>query len=336
VRRLIASSPHEVVNLDKLTYAGNLDSLKPVEGNPRYAFVNGDICDATVVEHVFSTHRPDAVMHLAAESHVDRSIDGPAEFLRTNVMGTYEMLNGALAHWRMLPRAGQEKFRFLHISTDEVYGSLGPTGFFVESTPYSPRSPYSASKAASDHLVSAWWHTYGLPVLTTNCSNNYGPFHFPEKLVPLCILNALDGKPLPVYGRGDNVRDWLYVDDHAKALILVLEQGVAGETYNVGGRNERTNLQVVESICAALDGLRPARQPYRDLITFVADRPGHDRRYAIDPTKLSTQLGWKPEEDFDSGIAKTVKWYLENEWWWRPVREKKYAGERLGTGVKNI
>lgn len=338
VRYLLQGSGHQVLNLDKLTYAGNLDSLKCVENNPRYQFAQVDICDRAALERVFEAFRPEAVMHLAAESHVDRSIDGPSAFIQTNIVGTATLLEVATAWWRGLETgsSAQTGFRFQHISTDEVYGSLGAEGLFTESTPYDPRSPYSASKAASDHLVMAWHHTYGLPVLITNCSNNYGPFHFPEKLIPLVILNALDGKPLPIYGKGDNVRDWLYVEDHAKALCLVLAKGQPGETYNIGGNNERTNLQVVETICAALDALQPARLAelrllsFKDLITFVADRPGHDKRYAIDATKIRTGLGWAPEESFDSGIVKTVQWYLDNAWWWRPIRDKKYAGQRLG------
>jgi dTDP-glucose 4,6-dehydratase len=338
IRHLLQTGRFSVLNLDNLTYAGNLESLKAAEGSPLYRFVQADICDRAAVESVFAEFRPEAVMHLAAESHVDRSIDGPAAFIHTNIVGTSILLETATAFWRALPEGSPAKasFRFQHISTDEVYGSLGAEGLFTERTPYDPRSPYSASKAASDHLVMAWHHTYGLPVLVTNCSNNYGPFHFPEKLVPLVILNALDNKPLPIYGKGDNVRDWLYVEDHAKALRIVLEQGVPGETYNVGGNNERTNLQVVEAICAVLDELVPptARakvSSYRELITFVSDRPGHDQRYAIDATKLRTQLGWAPEETFDTGIRKTVQWYLDNAWWWQPIRERKYAGQRLGS-----
>lgn len=343
VRQLLRDPSYEVLNIDKLTYAGNTDSLREVASDPRYRFVRADICDRLAVERAFAEFKPDAVMHLAAESHVDRSIDGPSAFVQTNVVGTATLLEVALAYWRTLPAQNQSAFRFLHISTDEVYGSLGPQGLFTEQTPYDPRSPYSASKAASDHLVSAWFHTYGLPVLITNCSNNYGPYHFPEKLIPLVILNALDGKPLPIYGKGDNVRDWLYVEDHAKALCLVMEQGRPGQTYNVGGNNERTNLQVVETICSILDELAPLSsdlrsQPtharlasYRDLITFVPDRPGHDRRYAIDATKLRTELGWQPDETFETGIRRTVRWYLDNDWWWKPIREKKYAGQRLGS-----
>ena len=337
IRHLIQATDAEVLNLDKLTYAGNLASLAAVSQNPRYRFVQADICDRDLLARIFEEFRPEAVMHLAAESHVDRSIDGPSAFIQTNVVGTATLLEVATAYWRRLDEGGPGRgvFRFLHISTDEVYGSLGREGLFTETTPYDPRSPYSASKAASDHLVMAWHHTYGLPVLITNCSNNYGPFHFPEKLIPLVILNALEGKALPIYGKGDNIRDWLYVEDHAKALVTVLRKGVVGETYNVGGNNERTNLQVVETICSVLDQVAPrsAAAPgssYRDLITFVPDRPGHDQRYAIDASKLKTQLGWRPEETFETGIVKTVQWYLDNAWWWQPIREKKYAGQRLG------
>ncbi|MFA6715991.1 MAG: dTDP-glucose 4,6-dehydratase [Victivallales bacterium] len=331
IRHLIKTTDYRILNLDKLTYAGNLESLKEIEDSENYRFVKGDICDYDLVSSLFSEFKPDAVMHLAAESHVDRSIDGPAEFMQTNIVGTYNLLNCAKTYWQTLNSEAQAAFRFQHISTDEVYGSLGNTGLFTETTPYDPRSPYSASKAASDHLVMAWFHTYGLPVLITNCSNNYGPYHFPEKLIPLVILNAIDGKELPIYGKGDNVRDWLYVDDHAKALALVLEKGVPGETYNVGGSNERTNLEVVEGICAVLDDLRPKGSgSYHDQITFVKDRPGHDKRYAIDAAKIKRELGWEPEESFDTGIRRTVRWYLDNEWWWRPIREEKYSGRRLG------
>lgn len=330
IRHLIKTTDYRILNLDKLTYAGNLESLKEVSDNKNYQFVQGDIGDFELVTSLFNDFQPDAVMHLAAESHVDRSIDGPAEFIQTNIVGTYNLLNCARNYWRNLSEAKQSAFRFQHISTDEVYGSLAADGLFEETTPYDPRSPYSASKAASDHLVMAWFHTYNLPVLITNCSNNYGPYHFPEKLIPLVILNALDGKDLPIYGKGDNIRDWLYVDDHAKALALVLEKGVPGETYNVGGNNERTNLEVVETICDILDELRPKEKPYRDQIVFVKDRPGHDKRYAIDATKLKTQLGWRPEENFDTGIRRTIQWYLDNKWWWGPIREAKYSGERLG------
>ena len=357
VRHLIHDTKAIVLVVDKLTYAGNLESLKEACVEPwtapdalcdeaavsrpkpasRCQFLQADICDIGAMTAAFDVFQPHTIFHLAAESHVDRSIDGPGEFIRTNVTGTATLLQAALAYWKSLPDdAGDDlpsksSFRFQHISTDEVYGSLGETGFFTERTPYSPHSPYSASKAASDHLVRAWHDTYGLPTLITNCSNNYGPYHFPEKLIPLIILNCLDGKPLPVYGKGANVRDWLYVDDHVAALRLVNEKGVPGETYNVGGHNERTNLEVVKAVCAILDELRPrAAGKYEDLITYVADRPGHDLRYAIDPTKLMNELGWKPRENFDSGIRRTVEWYLANEWWWKPIREKKYAGERLG------
>ena len=333
IRYLIRETDVEVMNLDKLTYAGNLASLREVEDSPRYHFTRADICDAAAVRKLFAEFQPDAIMHLAAESHVDRSIDGPLEFVRTNVLGTATLLDAALAYWRELPEARKEAFRFQHISTDEVYGSLGATGLFTESTPYDPRSPYSASKASSDHMVRAWHHTFGLPVLLSNCSNNYGPYHFPEKLIPLVILNALDGKKLPIYGKGDNIRDWLFVEDHARALWLIDRKGKVGETYNIGGRNERTNLQVVQAICRILDELRPkASGSYADQITFVSDRPGHDLRYAIDADKLRRELGWEPRENFDSGLRLTVKWYLENDWWWRPIREGKYSGERLGEG----
>jgi dTDP-glucose 4,6-dehydratase len=334
VRHLIANTTNQVITLDKLTYAGNLESLKPVAGNRRHQFVRADIVDRPVLDRVFAEFQPDAVMHLAAESHVDRSIDGPSAFIQTNIVGTYTLLEAARQYWQALPEDRRSAFRFLHISTDEVYGSLGETGLFTETTPYDPRSPYSASKAASDHLVLAWHHTYGLPVLITNCSNNYGPYHFPEKLIPLVILNALDGLKLPIYGKGDNIRDWLYVDDHARALCLVVEKGVPGQTYNVGGNNERTNLQVVQTICRILDEVKPKEGSYGDQITFVADRPGHDRRYAIDATKLKTELGWRPQEDFDTGIRKTVQWYLDNRWWWEPIRAAKYSGQRLGVGQK--
>ena len=332
IRHIIKNTGHSVVNVDKLTYAGNLESLSEVDKDPRYAFEQADICDTAKISAIFAEHKPDAVMHLAAESHVDRSIDGPSAFIETNITGTYNMLECARQYWNSLKDDAKQNFKFHHISTDEVYGSLGETGLFTETTPYDPRSPYSASKASSDHLVSAWFHTYGFPTVITNCSNNYGPYHFPEKLIPLVILNALDEKPLPIYGKGDNIRDWLYVEDHAKALLLVVEKGITGETYNVGGRNERTNLEVVEAICETLDKIKPRSngQKYSDLITFVKDRPGHDKRYAIDASKLENELGWNAEENFDTGIAKTVQWYLDNEWWWRPIREKKYAGERLG------
>ena len=336
IRHLIKNTDYHVYNLDKLTYAGCPESLKEVEDSERYNFVQADICDYAAVKTLFESFKPDAIMHLAAESHVDRSIDGPMEFINTNIVGTANLLNCTLEYWNTLTDEAKSKFRFQHISTDEVYGSLGEEGLFEESTPYDPRSPYSASKAASDHLVMAWFHTYGLPVLMTNCSNNYGPYHFPEKLIPLVILNALDGKDLPVYGKGDNIRDWLYVDDHAKALALVLDKGVPGETYNVGGSNERTNLEVVEAICDILDDLQPREAAcYRDQIVFVKDRPGHDMRYAIDATKLKSELGWSAEENFDTGIRKTIQWYLDNKWWWEPIRNKKYSGKRLGKTENN-
>ena len=331
IRHLVGNRLAEVVNLDKLTYAGNLESLQSVEKSPLYHFEQADICDPAAVKHLFDDFQPDTIMHLAAESHVDRSIDDPLCFVKTNVLGTANLLQCALEYWRSLPDERKASFRFQHISTDEVYGSLGAEGFFKETTPYDPKSPYSASKASSDHLVRAWGHTFNLPVLVSNCSNNYGPFHFPEKLIPLVILNALDGKQLPIYGKGENVRDWLYVEDHAKALWLINNKGVPGETYNIGGHNERTNLEVVNTICDILDDLRPKAQgKYSDQIVFVTDRPGHDLRYAIDSDKLQKELGWKAEENFDTGIRKTVQWYLDNAWWWKPIREKKYAGQRLG------
>ena len=329
VRHLVRDTEATILVVDKLTYAGNLESLKEVADSPRYSFLQADICDQAAMDKAFADFKPDTIFHLAAESHVDRSIDGPGEFIRTNVVGTATLLQSALAWWRSNP-----EFRFQHISTDEVYGSLGEVGFFTEKTPYSPHSPYSASKAASDHLVRAWHDTYGLPTLITNCSNNYGPYHFPEKLIPLVILNALDGKQLPVYGAGANVRDWLHVEDHVAALRLVNEKGTPGETYNVGGHNERTNLEVVKAVCRALDELKPRADgsKYETLITFVADRPGHDLRYAIDPSKLVGELGWKPAHTFDSGLRETVEWYLANEWWWGPIHSQKYSGERLGKG----
>ncbi|MDD2701967.1 MAG: dTDP-glucose 4,6-dehydratase [Sideroxydans sp.] len=324
VRQFINDTDCHVVNVDKLTYAGNLQSLVSVSSNPRYAFEKVDICDAAEVARLFRDHQPDAVMHLAAESHVDRSISGPAEFIQTNIVGTYTLLEAARSHWASLDGARKADFRFHHISTDEVYGSLGAQGFFTEETAYEPNSPYSASKASSDHLVRAWHHTYGLPVVTTNCSNNYGPFHFPEKLIPLVILNAVNGKPLPIYGKGDNIRDWLYVDDHARALRLVLDKGIPGETYNIGGWNEKTNLEVVQSICAILDELHPQGAPHNQLITYVTDRPGHDMRYAIDASKIAKDLGWKPLETFESGLRKTVEWYLSNTDWVQGVTSGDY------------
>jgi dTDP-glucose 4,6-dehydratase len=329
-RHLIKKTSDEVINVDKLTYAGNLESLRTVDSSPRYHFSKTDICDEASVSKLFAEFSPDAVLHLAAESHVDRSITGSRAFVETNILGTYTMLEAARRYWSSLTGASRSRFRFLHVSTDEVYGSLGAEGLFSESTAYDPSSPYAASKAASDHLVIAWHRTYGLPVMVSNCSNNYGPYHFPEKLIPLTILNAFEGKPLPVYGDGSNVRDWLFVEDHAKALRLILEKGRPGETYNVGGRNERTNLQVVQGICTALDELSPEHRPHNRLITFVTDRPGHDHRYAIDASKLERELGWRAEETFASGLTKTVQWYLENEWWWSPLRKKVYAGERIG------
>lgn len=329
-RYLVGVLCWDVVNVDCLTYAANLASLMPIANRPGYRFVEANICDRAAMDAVFAEAQPDAVMHLAAESHVDRSITGSALFMQTNIMGTYTLLEAARAYWSNLPAPRRNAFRFLHVSTDEVYGSLQPGQFFAETTPYEPHSPYSASKAAADHLARAWHETYGLPTLKTNCSNNYGPYHFPEKLIPLVLLNALEGKPLPVYGDGLNERDWLYVDDHAKALALTVERGEVGETYNIGGRAPRANLAVVEKICETLDGLRPTARPRRELITFVADRPGHDRRYAIDPTKIEQRLGWRPEETFESGIERTVRWYLDNEAWWRPLRHGVYAGERLG------
>jgi dTDP-glucose 4,6-dehydratase len=329
-RHLIKYTNAEVINIDKLTYAGNLDSLRTVSADPRYRFVKADICDAARVEKLFDETRPDAVLHLAAESHVDRSITGSRSFVDTNIVGTYTMLEAARRYWSNLSGAAKENFRFLHVSTDEVYGSLGVDGLFTETTPYDPSSPYAASKAASDHLAVAWFRTYGLPVIVSNCSNNYGPYQFPEKLIPLMILNAFEGKPLPVYGDGANIRDWLYVEDHAKALSLILKKGQPGDTYNVGGRNERTNLEAVKGICSALDQLNPDGFPHARHITFVTDRPGHDRRYAIDATKLERELGWRADETFTTGLAKTVQWYLENEWWWSPLRKKVYGGERIG------
>ncbi|MDD3118288.1 MAG: dTDP-glucose 4,6-dehydratase [Victivallales bacterium] len=335
IRYLIRATGCEVCNLDKLTYAGNLDSLKEVASSPRYRFSQLDICDPVGVARLLAEFRPDAIMHLAAETHVDRSIDSPLAFIQTNVMGTANLLHCATGYWRTLPEAERQAFRFQHISTDEVYGSLGSDGYFTETTPYDPQSPYSAAKAGSDHLVRAWGHTFGLPVLVSNCSNNYGPCQFPEKLIPLVILNALDGKALPIYGRGENVRDWLYVEDHAKALWLINRQGVPGETYNIGGHNERTNLEVVRTICRILDEVRSrGAGSYADLITFVPDRPGHDLRYAIDADKLRRELGWQPEENFDTGIRRTVQWYLDNRWWWEPIRSGKYAGQRLGKGER--
>lgn len=337
VRHIINNTGDSVVNLDKLTYAGNLESLASVAGSARYAFEQVDICNRAELDRVFAQHQPDAVMHLAAESHVDRSIDGPAAFIETNIVGTYQLLEASRDYWKNLPEARKATFRFHHISTDEVYGDLeGPEDLFTETTPYAPSSPYSASKASSDHLVRAWRRTYGLPTLVTNCSNNYGPYHFPEKLIPLVILNALEGKPLPVYGKGNQIRDWLFVEDHARALYKVVTEGAIGETYNIGGHNEKQNLDVVLKICELLDELRPLESTalpinnHRELITFVQDRPGHDIRYAIDASKIKRELGWSPEETFESGIRKTVIWYLENLTWAQRVQDGSYQRERLG------
>lgn len=334
IRHLISSTGASVLNLDKLTYAGNLLSLESVEQDSRYHFKQLDICDHQALEKVFSEFFPDIIMHLAAESHVDRSIDGPGEFIQTNIVGTYTLLQVALGYWRGLPADKKSTFRFHHISTDEVYGTLGNNGLFTERTAYAPNSPYSASKASSDHLVRAWRETYGLPTVLTNCSNNYGPYHFPEKLIPLIILNALKGKPLPVYGAGDQIRDWLYVEDHARALHLVATQGEVGESYNIGGHNERKNLDVVHAICDILEDLAPIKPEgvlrYRDLITHVSDRPGHDKRYAIDASKIQRELGWKPQETFETGIRKTVQWYLHNQAWCNAVLDGSYKLERLG------
>ena len=334
VRHIIEHTKCSVVNLDKLTYAGNLESLVSIEKSDRYAFEHADICDRHQLEAVFKQHQPDAVMHLAAESHVDRSIEGPGEFIQTNVVGTYNLLEVSRKYYSQLPPEQKQRFRFHHISTDEVYGDLGPEGLFTETTSYEPSSPYSASKAGSDHLVRAWQRTFGLPTLVTNCSNNYGPYHFPEKLIPLIILNALAGKPLPVYGDGSQIRDWLYVEDHARALYKVLTEGKVGETYNIGGHNERRNIDVVNIICTILEELVPSKpegvSAYKELITYVKDRPGHDIRYAIDASKIQRELGWTPEETFETGIRKTVSWYLANEQWWRRVQDGSYQGQRLG------
>ncbi len=332
VVRLAIARGHSVVNLDALTYAGCLDNVASVAENPNYTFEHADIRDDDALARIFEQHRPDAVMHLAAESHVDRSIDGPAAFIETNIVGTYTLLQAALNFWKA--QGQPERFRFHHISTDEVYGTLGPTGQFTEASPYDPRSPYSASKASSDHLVRAWHETYGLPVVVTNCSNNYGPYHFPEKLIPVVILNALAGKPIPIYGKGDNVRDWLYVEDHADALLLVLREGKVGRSYNIGGENERTNLELVQTICAILDEKRPkVAGAHKDLITYVADRPGHDARYAIDPKRIRDELGWRPSVTVEEGLEKTVQWYLDNEEWWRALQDRHGVGLRLGKQV---
>ncbi len=331
IRRAIRAG-HAVVNLDKLTYAGSLTNVAEVADSPAYAFEKADICDRPAVDAILDRHKPDAIMHLAAESHVDRSIDGPAAFMETNIIGTYTMLEAARAYWTA--QGKPDSFRFHHISTDEVFGSLpaDPGVKFTEDTPYDPRSPYSASKASSDHLVRAWAETYGLPVVLTNCSNNYGPYHFPEKLIPVVILKALAGAPIPIYGKGDNIRDWLYVEDHADALLLVVQKGVLGRSYNIGGENEATNLQLVQKICAILDEKRPGNAPYAEQIAFVADRPGHDQRYAIDPTRIREELGWRPSVTLDEGLEKTIDWYLAQEDWWRALQDRDGVGVRLGTG----
>jgi dTDP-glucose 4,6-dehydratase len=329
VRRAVADG-HSVVNVDKLTYAANPDNVAAVAASPLYTFEQADIADAAAMARIMAAHDPDAMLHLAAESHVDRSIDGPAAFIETNITGTYVLLEAARAHWRGLSDDRRPAFRFHHVSTDEVYGTLGPEGLFTEETPYRPNSPYSASKAASDHLVRAWGETYGLPVLVTNCSNNYGPFHFPEKLIPVVILNALAGRPIPVYGQGENVRDWLFVEDHAVALLAVLQHGAVGETYNIGGHNEARNIDIVRQICAILDELCPEGAPRERLISFVTDRPGHDFRYAIDATKIGRELGWKPSVTLEEGLRRTVRWYLDNEAWWRALQQRQGVGERLG------
>lgn len=332
VRHLLKETGHHVHVLDKLTYASTLASLESVAGHAHYGFTRADICDAPAVKSLLEAVDPDVIVHLAAESHVDRSIDGPGAFIETNIVGTYVLLQAARAHWASLPEPRKSRFRFHHVSTDEVFGALGDEGFFTEETPYDPRSPYSASKAGSDHLVRAWWHTYGLPITMTNCSNNYGPYHFPEKLIPLMIVKALAGEPLPVYGRGENIRDWLYVDDHARAIRLVFEQAAPGSTYNVGGRAERTNMQVVLGVCDALDRLRPRAdgKAYAQQISYVTDRPGHDFRYAIDCARIESELGWAQTETFETGLMKTVAWFLENEAWWRAILARDYSGERLG------
>ncbi|KPF56786.1 dTDP-glucose 4,6-dehydratase [Novosphingobium capsulatum] len=333
VRHLVLEKGYDVLTVDALTYAGCKQSLTAVEGKTNHRFLKADIRDSAAMAEAIGSFRPDRIMHLAAESHVDRSITGAADFIQTNMVGTFVLLEAARGYWNGLDAQAKAAFRFLHVSTDEVYGSLGADGLFTENTPYDPSSPYSASKAASDHLAKAWHRTYGLPVVVSNCSNNYGPYHFPEKLIPLTILNALEGKALPVYGKGDNVRDWLYVEDHARALDLIAERGRPGETYNVGGRNERRNIDVVRRICSVLDVLVPTEQSREGLIAFVTDRPGHDARYAIDATKLETELGWRAQETFDTGIEKTVRWYLDNMWWWQPLRER-YDGKRLGLDGK--
>ncbi|RMH49597.1 MAG: dTDP-glucose 4,6-dehydratase [Alphaproteobacteria bacterium] len=329
VRQAIAAG-HEVVNVDALTYAACLDNVAPVADAPGHHFVQADIRDRTAMDRILAEHAPDAIMHLAAESHVDRSIDGPAAFVETNIVGTFTLLEAALAHWQA--RGRPDGFRFHHVSTDEVFGSLGPTGRFTEETPYDPRSPYSASKAASDHLARAWHHTYGLPVVVSNCSNNYGPYQFPEKLIPVVVLNALEGRPIPVYGKGENVRDWLFVEDHADALLTIVQRGRPGRSYNVGGEAEARNIDLVRRICAIMDEMRPGPAPHAERITFVADRPGHDRRYAIDPTRMREELGWRPSVTLSEGLRRTVRWYLDNEAWWRPLLTRAGVGQRLGTG----
>lgn len=333
VRHLVNEVGADVLTLDKLTYAGTLTSLRAVENAPNHRFVKADICDPQTVAATLAEFQPDRIYHLAAESHVDRSLDGPAAFITTNIVGTYNLLSCAREYWLGLDSVRRAAFRFLHVSTDEVYGSLGDEGLFTEETAYDPSSPYSASKAASDHLVVSWFRSYGFPALVSNCSNNYGPYHFPEKLIPLTILNAMHGLPLPVYGSGTNVRDWLFVEDHARALHLIGSEGKLGEKYNVGGRNERRNIDVVRTICRILDRVRPQQDSHESLITFVTDRPGHDFRYAIDASRLERELGWKAQETFETGIEKTVLWYIENEWWWRPLRDKVYSGTRLGASV---
>src|SRR5580700_4277848 len=334
VRHAVAATDHHVLVVDKLTYAGNLDSLVPGKDHPHFQFVRADIADAAAMKAALADFQPDVILHLAAESHVDRSIDGPAAFVETNVVGTFVLLQQALTYWRALPKEKADGFRFHHVSTDEVFGSLDAHGHFSEDSPYRPNSPYSASKAASDHLVRAWHHTYGLPVVISNCSNNFGPCHFPEKLIPLTILNALEGKPLPIYGRGENVRDWLYVEDHVRALLMIAERGRSGQSYNIGGNSERSNISVVRAICALMDEFSPdSVGPRERLITFVADRPGHDLRYAIDARKIRQELGWYAQETFETGLRKTVKWYLTNRHWWERIRSNVYRGERLGAGV---
>jgi len=332
IRHIINNTEHSVINVDALTYAGNLESLKEVEDNNRYTFVQANVSNIVTMQVIFDRYKPESIIHLAAESHVDRSIDNSIAFINTNILGTYTLLECARKYYNNADEDIKDKFKFLHVSTDEVYGSLGDEGLFTEETPYDPRSPYSASKASSDHLVMAWYHTYGLPTVITNCSNNYGPYQFPEKLIPLVLLNAMEEKELPIYGKGDNIRDWLYVEDHAYALLLALKKGKPGEKYNIGGMNERTNLKIVKTICKCLDEIKPRKngKKYEELIVFVKDRPAHDRRYAIDATKIRTQLGWKPNFSFNRGLNETIKWYINNEWWWKPIRETNYNGQRLG------